>query len=91
MTTHRPGRAPPTMPRRVRDWFYPIPRETDTIEEYLRAHHHDLSALDAAALRREGRCAQLRLDYEPPGIVANWLTERIAAVRREMRLRGGGV
>ncbi len=67
--------------------LYPLPQPLDSLEDYDRVTHRDLSRLDTASLRREHyRCRhRLNCEHDP----SPWLAERLAAIRAELRQRGG--
>lgn len=70
--------------------IYPMPHPYLWEEDWHRWHHRDLAGMDAAALRREGRRVQSRLDHERDRHSRDWLTERLAAVRRALTDAGKG-
>lgn len=69
------------------DTVYPIPRPMVSLDDLRRQHGLDLESLDDSRLQWERRCVQRRCDYEPDAVHRAWLTERLAAIDRELNAR----
>lgn len=66
---------------------YPLPNENRTREDWLRARHLDLPALDAEEMLHERRRVMSRLDYELDTGTTWWLRQRLDAIDQERRRR----
>ena len=75
------------LPNHTLDRLYALPRVMQSLEDYRRAHHYDLSGLSDLDLDREAFGVMARLCHDrEPGRVA-WLVERRDAIRAERQRR----
>ncbi|HEV2109534.1 MAG TPA: hypothetical protein VGR16_14840 [Thermomicrobiales bacterium] len=84
MVTHRSEQP---LPDRLLERIYPMPRPTLTHEEYQRARHLDLPALEATDLDAEAFRVMSRLAREHDSLRREWLSARRQAIRGEQARR----
>src|SRR5262245_12412286 len=71
--------------QQILDVLYRMPDPFDTLEDYQRARHADLSGMTPVELDAEARRVRIRLTISTPEDGTAWLTERLAAIAASRR------